>query len=59
MPRLQQGGDTESGATALGLPAFEEVQAQLEDQLRSERQNEAVTNLVDELREGADVTVHL
>lgn len=67
----QGGGGTESGSSGGGdeagatgapgsqIPAYEDVKDQLEAQLKSEKENEAVLKLVEELRADADVTVHL
>lgn len=55
------GGDDAgaTGAPGSEIPAFEDVKDQLEAQLKSEKENEAVLQLVEELREDADVTVHI
>lgn len=55
---------TEDGAAATdspesALPPFEEVRPQLEEQVRSEKQNAAVQAYLDELREGAEITTNL
>ncbi|WP_114905687.1 SurA N-terminal domain-containing protein [Ornithinimicrobium murale] len=55
----QGGGDAESGSPAPEIPPFEEVQDQVAEQLASERENEAVQTLVEELRTEGEVTVHL
>ena len=41
------------------LPPFEDIKTELEAQLVQQKENEAVQALVAELREGADVTVHI
>ncbi len=41
------------------LPPMEDIQAELEAQLLQQKENEAVQALVDELREGADVTINI
>ncbi len=41
------------------LPAFEEVKPQLEEQIKMQKEGEAVQALVAQLRESADVTIHL
>lgn len=41
------------------LPAFEEVKAELAEQVRVQKEGEAVQTLVAELREDADVTINL
>lgn len=41
------------------LPAFEEVKPELEEQVRVQKENEAVQTLVAQLREEADVTINL
>ncbi|MCD2138843.1 SurA N-terminal domain-containing protein [Salinicoccus halitifaciens] len=40
-------------------PEFEEVKPQIEEQLTMEKEAEAAQNLSDELREEADVTIHI
>lgn len=47
--------DAESG----DMPAFEDIKPELEAQMVQQKENEAVLELVAELREGADVTVHI
>lgn len=42
-----------------GVPPLEQVRDQVEEQLRAERQAEAMETLSQELRQSADVTVHL
>lgn len=56
-----EGGDaaSETGAPAQEMPAYEDVKDQLEAQLKSEKENEAVLQLVEDLRAEAEVTVHL
>lgn len=44
---------------AQSMPSFEEAKAGLEQQLLSERQNDAITALVEELREVADIEILL
>lgn len=41
------------------LPPFEDIETELEAQLVQQKENEAVQALVAELREGADVTIHI
>lgn len=41
------------------MPAFEDIKPELETQMAQQKENEAVLELVAELREGADVTVHI
>ncbi len=41
------------------LPAFEEVKPQLEEQVRMQKEGEATQALIAQLREKADVTIHL
>lgn len=41
------------------LPPLEDIKTELEAQLVQQKENEAVQGLVAELREGADVTVHI
>ncbi|WP_342388405.1 SurA N-terminal domain-containing protein [Salinicoccus bachuensis] len=41
------------------VPSFEEVKPQLEDQVKMTKEGEAAQGLVEELREDADVTIHL
>ncbi|MFD1032235.1 SurA N-terminal domain-containing protein [Metaplanococcus flavidus] len=41
------------------MPAYEEVKPELEAQLAQQKESEAVQGLIAELREGADVTVHI
>jgi peptidyl-prolyl cis-trans isomerase SurA len=41
------------------VPSFEEIKPQLEDQVKMEKETMAAQNLASELREDADVTVHL
>lgn len=41
------------------LPPFEEVKPQLEEQIKMQKEREATQTLVAELRENADVTVHI
>lgn len=48
----QQGGGQE-------LPPLEEVRGQLEEQMKAEEDAQNMQTLVSELREGADVTVHV
>ncbi|WP_109471773.1 SurA N-terminal domain-containing protein [Ornithinimicrobium cavernae] len=56
----QQGaGGAESGSGGAEVPPFEEVKEQLAAQLTSEKENEAVQVLLEDLRAEADVTVHL
>lgn len=47
--------DAESG----DMPAFEEIKPELEAQMVQQKENDAVLELVAELRENADVTVHI
>ncbi|WP_153396252.1 SurA N-terminal domain-containing protein [Ornithinicoccus halotolerans] len=55
----QQGGDGGQGGSEGGLPPFKDVKPQLEQQVQAEKENEAVQALVAELRQEADITVHL
>lgn len=48
-------GEGEEG----GMPPFEEVRPQLEEQLTQEHQAEAITTLLEQLRQDADIIVHL
>jgi peptidyl-prolyl cis-trans isomerase SurA len=54
----QGGGGTESGSGG-GMPAYEEVKDQLAEQVKSEKENQAIQGLVEELRADADVKIHL
>ncbi|MPV36364.1 SurA N-terminal domain-containing protein [Georgenia subflava] len=47
------------GGEGAETPPFEEMRPQLEQQLRSQKEGEAAQALVGELREGADVTIHV
>lgn len=47
------------GEEAGEIPAFDEVRDQLAEQAVSEQQNAATTQLLDELNEQGDVTIHL
>jgi hypothetical protein len=47
------------GGDDMELPSFEEIKPELEAQAQSEQQAEQTEAVVDELREDADVTVHL
>ncbi len=55
----QGGGGAESGSGAPEVPAFDEVKDQVAEQLTTERENEAVQTMVDELRAEGEVTIHL
>src|SRR5699024_10494739 len=41
------------------IPEFDEMKPQIEDQLKQQKQAEEMQNIVDKLREDADVTVHI
>lgn len=41
------------------LPPFEDVKPQLKEQIKAEKENEAVQTLIDELREDADISINL
>lgn len=41
------------------MPPFEDVKEQLAEQSKMQQQNEAAQGIVDALREGADITIHL
>lgn len=41
------------------VPSFEDIRPQLEDQVKMTKEGEAAQDLVEELREDADVTIHL
>lgn len=47
------------GGEEMEIPSFEEIKPELEAQAQSEQQAEQTEAVVDELREDADVTVHL
>ncbi|MDD9206497.1 SurA N-terminal domain-containing protein, partial [Georgenia sp. 10Sc9-8] len=49
----------QAGDEAGELPPLEEVRPQLEQQLQSQEENEAIMALLEDLRENADITVHL
>lgn len=51
--------DQMGGGEGSELPPFEEVKPQLEEQVQSEKENEAAQALVDELREDADISINL
>ncbi|MGM7668744.1 SurA N-terminal domain-containing protein [Microbacterium sp. A93] len=53
----EDGGEGESAAPE--TPSFEELKPQLEQQLTSQKENEALTKRIEELREGADVQIKL
>ncbi len=55
----QGGGGAESGSGAPEVPAFDEVKDQVAEQLTTERENEAVQTMVDDLRAEGEVTIHL
>nr|WP_280771720.1 SurA N-terminal domain-containing protein [Salipaludibacillus daqingensis] len=48
----QMGGDEE-------MPSFDEIRPELEQQVRQQKEGEASQMLIDDLREDADVTIHL
>ncbi|GAB3058230.1 SurA N-terminal domain-containing protein [Virgibacillus ainsalahensis] len=54
----QQGGEGE-GSEEAEIPSFDELKPDLEKQLISQEEGKAVQTLVENLREDADVTVHL
>jgi len=47
------------GGEAGEMPAFEEVEDQLKEQVKAQKEGEAMQALVDSLRDKGDVTVHL
>src|SRR5690625_1684635 len=47
------------GGEAGEMPAFEEVEDQLKEQVKAQKEGEATQALVDALREKGDVTIHL
>src|SRR5699024_1837118 len=47
------------GGEAEEMPAFEDVEDQLKEQVKAQKEGEATQALVDALRETADVTIHL
>src|SRR5690606_40605077 len=47
------------GGGAGEIPPLEEVQPQIEEQLRQQHRNEAVVALLEQLRADADIVVHL
>lgn len=51
------GAEGESGAPE--TPSFEELKPQLEQQVSSQKENEALSQKIEELREGADVQIKL
>lgn len=53
-----QGADG-SSAEASQVPSFDEVKDQLKQQLTSQKENEALTQRMEELREEADIQVNL
>lgn len=61
----QGGAPAEGGAEGEGegaapeTPSFEELKPQLEQQVSSQKENEALTKRIGELREGADVQIKL
>lgn len=52
----QQGAGGEAGGE---IPPFEDVKEQLANQATMQQQNEAAQGLVEKLREGADIKIHL
>ncbi|MCA9359145.1 SurA N-terminal domain-containing protein [Candidatus Kaiserbacteria bacterium] len=46
-----------AGGAAAGLPALEEVRAQIEEQIRTSKEQEVVDAYLKELREGAEVVI--
>jgi peptidyl-prolyl cis-trans isomerase SurA len=60
--QLTEGAEPEAGAAATGeagLPAFDEVKDQLADQLTQEKENEALSTILEELEKDAKITRHL
>jgi hypothetical protein len=55
----QQEAAGAAGGQTSEVPPLDEVRPQVEDQLRSEKENAAIQALVAELREAADVTINL
>lgn len=49
----------QSGQQAQEMPAFEDVEPQLEEQVATQKESEATDTLASELREAGDVTIHL
>ncbi|WMY77826.1 SurA N-terminal domain-containing protein [Citricoccus sp. I39-566] len=54
-----QEGGAEGESAAPETPSFEELKPQLEQQVSSQKENEALTQRIGELREGADVQIKL
>ncbi|MCT1607509.1 SurA N-terminal domain-containing protein [Nesterenkonia massiliensis] len=52
-------GEGEGDAEAPETPSLEELRPQIEEQLTAQKQNEAATAHVDQIREDADVQIHL
>jgi peptidyl-prolyl cis-trans isomerase SurA len=52
-------GDQEGAAQEAEVPPFEEVRDQLAEQLRGQREADAVSTLVEDLREDADIVINL
>lgn len=55
----EQQGATGGGGEQAEIPPFEEVRDQLADQAVAEQENEVAMQKVEELRESADVTLHV
>ncbi len=55
----EDGGSEEDGSSESETPSLEEMRPQIEQQITSQKQNEQVQSLVDQLREEGDVTVNL
>ncbi|MCT2536684.1 SurA N-terminal domain-containing protein [Aquibacillus koreensis] len=49
----------ESGAEGAEIPSFEEAKPSLEQQIRTQKETETTQELVNKLREDAEVTIHL
>lgn len=52
-------GGAEGESAAPETPSFEELKPQLEQQVSSQKENEALTKRIEELRKGADVQIKL
>ena len=55
----EDSGEDSTDAAAPTLPPFDEVQAELEQQLLSEAQSEAVDGIISDLRDDAEITSNL
>lgn len=55
----EQQGATGGGQEQAQIPPFEEVRDQISDQAVAEQENEVATQKVEELRESADITLHV